>query len=368
MNFDFSEDLNQVRAEARAFLAQHAAGSARRAMDTGTAFDRPLWQEMARLGWVGAAIPESHGGSGLGEEGLCVLAEEIGRANVAAPFASSAYLASQAILRFGSDAQKTRFLPRLADGSLIACFALAEGIGAPRAAAIHATMRQDRIEGSKHPVIDGTFADLAVVAVRDGAETALALVDLTQGAVTRTTLETLDPTRDAARIDFAGAAGEILPGAQDFSAIAMLLDRAAVFFAFEQIGGAQACLDMARDYALQRQAFGRQIGSFQAIKHKLADVYVAIELARSNAYYGAWALGADAPDMTTAGAAARVAASRAYELASAENIQTHGGMGFTWESDCHLFYRRAKHLSLVIGGAPFWKDRLIGAIEQRNAA
>jgi len=368
VNFDFSEDLNQVRGEARTFLAQHAAGSARRALESGHAFDRALWDEMAKLGWIGAAIPEAYGGAGLGDEGLCVLAEEIGRAVPATPFASTAYLASQAILRFGSEAQKSRLLPKLADGTLVACFALAEGLGAPRDAAIRATLRNGRIDGAKHPVIDGSIAGLAVVAVRDGTEVTLTLVDLTQENVTRTSLETLDPTRDAARIDFASAAAEILPGAHGFSAVASLLDRAAVFFAFEQIGGAQACLGMARDYALQRQAFGRQIGSFQAIKHKLADVYVAIELARSNAYYGAWALGAEAPDMTTAGSAARVAATRAFELASAENIQTHGGMGFTWESDCHLFYRRAKHLSLVIGGAPFWKDRLIGAIEQRNAA
>ena len=368
MNFDFSDDLNQVRAEARSFLAEHAAGSARRALESGTGFDRALWQEMGKLGWIGAAIPEEYGGSGLGDEGLCVLAEEIGRAVAATPFASSAYLASQAVLRFGSTEQKARLLPKFADGSLIGCFALGEGAGAPREAFVHAVLRGGKIEGAKHPVIDGNVADVAVVAVRDGGDVVLALVDLAQEGVTRAALETLDPSRDAARIDFAGAAAEILPGARGFSAVALLLDRAATLFAFEQIGGAQACLDMARDYALQRQAFGRQIGSFQAIKHKLADVYIAIELARSNAYYGAWALGADAPYLTSAGAASRVAATRAFELASAENIQTHGGMGFTWESDCHLFYRRAKHLSLVIGAAPFWKDRLIGAIEQRNAA
>jgi acyl-CoA dehydrogenase len=368
LNFDFSEDLNQIRAEARAFLAEHAAGAARGALNAQQGIDRPLWAQIGKLGWAGAAIPEAYGGSGLGDEGLCVLAEEIGRAVAPTPFASSAYLASQAILRFGSEAQKTRLLPKLADGSTIGCFALAETMGAPRADTVRATLRQGRIDGTKSPVIDGAVADLAVVAVRDGAEVALAVVELAQPGVTRTTLETLDPTRGAARLDFAGATAELLPGARDFSAVCGLLDRAAVFFAFEQVGGAQACLEMARDFALQRMAFGRQIGSFQAIKHKLADVYVAIELARSNAYYGAWALGAQAPDVTSAGAAARVAATRAFELASAENIQTHGGMGFTWESDCHLYYRRAKHLSLVIGAAPFWKDRLLSAIEHRNAA
>lgn len=368
MNFDFSEDLDQVRAEARGFLAEHAAGSARRALEGGTGFDRALWAEMGKLGWIGAAVPEEYGGSGLGEEGLCVLAEEVGRSNAAVPFASSAYLASQAILRFGSETQRRRYLPGLADGSVIGCFALAEGVGAPRADGISVELREGFLHGAKHPVIDGGVAGVAVVAARFGGEIALAVVDLDGAGVSRTALQSLDPSRDVARLAFAGAACEVLTGARGFSAVEQLLDRAAVLFAFEQIGGAQACLEMARDYALQRQAFGRPIGSFQAIKHKLADVYVAIEVARSNAYYGAWALGADAPDLTSAGAAARVAASHAYELASAENIQTHGGMGFTWEYDCHLYYRRAKHLALAIGAAPFWKDRLIGAIEQRNAA
>jgi len=368
MNFDFSEDLNAVRAQARGFLKANAAGGARRALEAGTGFDAALWAEIAKLGWIGAAIAEEHGGSALGEEGLCVLAEELGRANAALPFASSAYLAAQAIQRFGSAAQQTAYLPRIADGTLIGCFALAEGTGSPRDSAIAATLVDGRLTGAKQPVIDGCVAGLAVVAAREAGAVTLVLVDLTQDAVTRDSLSTLDPSRDAAAITFNGAAAERLPGAQGFSAIEALLDRAAVLFAFEQVGGAQACLEMARDYALERMAFGRPIASFQAIKHKLADVYVAIELARSNAYYGAWALGADAPDLTSAAAAARVAAIHAYELASAENIQTHGGMGFTWEFDCHLYYRRAKHLSLAIGAAPYWKDRLIGAIEQRNAA
>ncbi len=368
MNFDFSDDLEQVRTEARSFLSSHAKDSARKALEDGSGFDRSLWAQIGQMGWIGAAIPEEFGGSGLGEEGLCVLAEEIGHSLAATPFASSAYLAAQALMRFGSIDQKARYLPGLADGSVIGCFGLAEGVGAPRAASIAAAIRDGHLHGAKHPVIDGSVAHIAIVAVRNGGEIGLALVELEQAGVSRSVLQSLDPSRDAARIDFDGARAEILPGAQGFSAVEHLLDRAAVLFAFEQLGGAQACLEMARDYALERQAFGRKIGSFQAIKHKLADVYVAIEIARSNAYYGAWALGADAPDLASAGAAARVAASHAYELASAENIQTHGGMGFTWQYDCHLYYRRAKHLSLVIGAAPFWKDRLISAIEHRNAA
>jgi acyl-CoA dehydrogenase len=138
--------------------------------------------------------------------------------------------------------------------------------------------------------------------------------------------------------------------------------------AFEQVGGADASLEMARNYALERYAFGRPIGSFQAIKHKLADVYVAIELARSNAYYGAWALTADAAELPLAAATARVSATEAFHLASKENIQTHGGIGFTWDVDCHLYYRRSKQLALALGSAPWWKHRLVELLEMRNAA
>ena len=368
MNFDFSPELGEIRSQANSLLRTHAAGSARRALEGKSGFDKELWQRIAALGWLGAAIPEAFGGIGLGEEGLCVIAEEMGRSLAATPFASSAYLASQAILLFGDDAQKNRLLPRLADGTLIGCFALAEGLGAPSQDNLRTVFRDGVLHGAKRPVIDGGIAHLAVVAARDGEGTTLVLVELDASGVTRTSLDTIDPSRNAAEITFAGTQAECLPGATGWSAVERLLDRAAVLFAFEQLGGAQACLDMARDYALERRAFGRQIGSFQAIKHKLADVYIAIELARSNAYYGAYALQTDAPDLTEAAAAARVACTQAFALASQENIQTHGGMGFTWESDCHLFYRRAKHLALVIGAQPFWKDRLIGALEFRNAA
>jgi alkylation response protein AidB-like acyl-CoA dehydrogenase len=368
LNFDFSEELTAIRAQAQAFLRTHAAGATRRALESKTGFDAELWKRVAELGWLGAAIPEEFGGIGLGEEGLCVIAEELGRVLAPLPFASTAYLASQAVLLFGDDAQKQRYLPRLADGSLIGCFALAECVGAPTAAQVTTRFADGTLSGAKRPVVDGGVAGLAVVAARVGEDVTLCLVDLDGAGVVRTALETVDPSRDAATIAFEGAGAERLPGAFGWSAVERLLDRAAVLFAFEQLGGAQASLEMARDYALQRRAFGRQIGSFQAIKHKLADVYIAIELARSNAYYGAFALQSGAADLTEAASAARVAATHAFGLASQENIQTHGGMGFTWEADCHLYYRRARHLALVIGAAPFWKDRLIGALEFRNAA
>ncbi|MBP7660284.1 MAG: hypothetical protein KA778_09785, partial [Burkholderiaceae bacterium] len=201
----------------------------------------------------------------------------------------------------------------------------------------------------------------AVVAAKDSAGTiGLYLVELQAAGVTRTTLKSVDPSRNQSRIGFDQAPAQPLgEGAQGWAGVERLLDRAAVLMAFEQVGGASACLDMAVAYANERFAFGRPIGSFQAIKHKLADVYIATELARSNAYYGAWALSTDAPELALAAATARVAGSDAFYLAAKENIQTHGGMGFTWEMDCHLFYRRAKLMAVQLGSNPHWKDRLV---------
>jgi alkylation response protein AidB-like acyl-CoA dehydrogenase len=367
MNFDFSDDLKQLRDQARRFLSERSPlRVARDVLDGAQPFALPLWQAMAEMGWLGTAIPDEYGGAGIGYEGLCVLAEELGRALAPVPFASSAYLASEALLLAGSDAQKRHWLPRLADGSAIACFALPEGMGNPDPASIHARVAGGRLTGSKWPVPDGGIAHLAIVVARDEAgEVALFLADLDR--VSRQTVATIDPTRNHARLDFAGAPGERLAEG-GWPLVLRLLERAAVLVAFEQVGGADAALEMARNYALERYAFGRPIGSFQAIKHKLADVYVANELARSNAYYGAWALTADAAELPLAAATARVAATEAFHLASKENIQTHGGIGFTWDVDCHLYYRRSKQLALALGGAPWWKHRLVELLEQRNAA
>ena len=368
MNFDFSDDLKQLRDQARRFLTEQCPSAlVRRALDGEEAYNAPLWAEIAQMGWVGAAIPERYGGAGLGYEGLCVLAEEIGRAVAPVPFASCAYLAAEAILLAGTEAQKRGWLPAIADGSKIGCFALAEGSGNPAPDAIRAQVRQGRLSGVKWPVADGGIADFAIVAARDEAnEIALFIVET--AAIARKTLTTVDPTRDQARFDCNEVAAEKLPAATGWTAVQRLLDRAAILFAFEQIGGADAALFMARDYAMERFAFGRPIGSFQAIKHKLTDVYVALELARSNAYYGAWALTADAAELPLAAATARVSATEAFHIASKENIQTHGGVGFTWAFDCHLYYRRSKHLGLRLGSAPFWKNRLVDLLETRNAA
>jgi acyl-CoA dehydrogenase len=367
MNFDFSDDLKQLRDQARRFMTEQCGPAVvRRSLDGQEVYATDLWREIADMGWIGAAIPEEFGGVGLGYEGLCVLAEEIGRAVAPVPFASSAYLAAEAILTAGSDAQRRDYLPKLADGSWIGCFALSEGNGNPEPSNIHARVVGGRVTGAKWPVADGGIADIAVVvAIDEHRQPGLFIADLT--GVRRRDLQTLDPTRNHARLDFDSTPVQPL-GSGGWGAVQRVLDRAAILFAFEQVGGADACLQMARAYAQERFAFGRPIGSFQAIKHKLADIYVALELARSNAYYGAWALGADATDLALAAATARVSATEAFHLASKENIQTHGGIGFTWAVDCHLFYRRSKQLALTIGSAPFWKNRLVDLLETRNAA
>ena len=368
MNFDFSDGLKQLKDQARRFLSEQCPPAVvRRSLDGEEAFAKPLWDAIAEMGWIGAAIPEEYGGAGLGYEGLCVLAEEMGRAVAPVPFASTAYLAAEAILAAGTETQKRRYLPRLADGSAIGCFALAEGNGNPSPESVRARVTNGGLSGTKWPVADGGIADLAVIVARDETNVP-ALYAVDTAALNRSGLRTLDPTRDQARFDCDDVPAEKLTGAAGWDTIQRVLDRAAILFAFEQVGGADAALEMAKSYAMERFAFGRPIGSFQAIKHKLTDVYVALELARSNAYYGAWALTADAAELPLAAATARVSATDAFHIAAKENIQTHGGVGFTWAFDCHLYYRRSKQLGLRLGGAPFWKNRLVDLLETRNAA
>ena len=370
MNFDFPDEMKELREQAKKFLTDRCPTSVPRAILDGTEpFHRGLWKEMADLGWVGAAIPEEYGGAGLGHLAICVLAEELGYAIAPVPFSSSVYLASEAIVLFGSNAQKERYLPKLATGETIGTFAFAERPGAADPRRLDAMVADGKLTGVKSPVPDGDVADIAVVAVRaSGQAPTLHVVDLHGTGVTRAAVDTFDPTRSHARIGFAQAPADTLAGSAGPDAIRRLLDRAAIMMAFEQVGGAQAALDMAVAYAKDRYAFGRPIGSFQAIKHKLADVYVAVQLARSNAYYGAWALHTDAPELPVAAALSRVAATDAGWQAAKENIQTHGGMGFTWQFDCHLYYRRAKLLGLALGSAREWKLRLVDELKTRNAS
>ena len=290
MNFDFSDDLTLLRDQARRFMSEQCPTAAvRRVFErpgTDPGIDRALWRKVAEMGWLGTAVPEHDGGIGLGHEGLCVIAEELGRALAPIPFATSAYLAIEAIVSLGTPAQRAEYLPRLLSGELIGTFALAEGHSEPGADAVAARWQAGRLTADKWPVPDGNVADLALVAARDDAgELALVLLALDAKGVQREPLATLDTSRDHARLRCTDApAARLGDAACGWAAIQRLLDKAAVLYAFEQLGGAQACLDMATAYARERIAFGRPIGSFQAIKHKLADVYIAIELARSNAW------------------------------------------------------------------------------------
>jgi hypothetical protein len=369
MNLDFSDELKQLRDQARKFLDQQSPSKAvRRVLEGEAPFDQGLWKGVAALGWPGASIPEEYGGDGIGHESVCVLAEQLGASLAPIPFSSSVYLATEAILLFGSEAQKKAYLPKLAKGSTIGCFALAEGMGDPVATRVGAKFRGGSLSGSKYPVADGGIADFAVVAARNEHDNiGLYLVDLHAREVTKTPLKTLDPTRNHARLVFDAVAAEPLAvDGEGWNAVTRLLDRAAVFLAFEQVGGAQRCLDMACMHARDRYAFGRPIGSFQGIKHKLANIFIGVELARSNAYYGAWALSTNAPELPRAASMARVSAIDAYHFAAKENIQTHGGMGFTWEHDCQLYFRRAKLLALELGSARWWKERLVVELEKQN--
>jgi acyl-CoA dehydrogenase len=371
VNFDFSDEVKMMRDEARRFLRNRCPLKvARRALDGVEVYDRDLWKEIAALGWIGVGIPEEFGGSGIGTEALCVLAGEIGAVLAPVPFSSVAYFAVEAILLAGDDAQKRDILPAIATGESIATLALAEGQGNPVPEAINTTYANGTLSGTKRPVPDGAIADQAIVVAKDTCgEIGFYAVSLNGRGVERETLETIDPTRNYATIVFRNApARPLQANGRGWTLVEKLLDRVAVFVAFEQVGGAEGALHMAKAYALERYAFGRSIASFQAIKHKLADMYVALELARSHAYFAAWAISHDAPELAGAASAARVAATDAYYLAAKENIQIHGGMGFTWEMDCHLYYRRAKALALLLGSTGHWRNRLISELERAEAA
>ena len=371
MNFDYTDDQKALKEEARRFLASVSPLTVVRAVldDPGRGLDEGLWARIVEQGWCGAAIPENYGGLGIGYVELCALAEELGRSLAPVPFASSVYQFAEALLVAGSEDQKQAWLPRVAAGEVVGALAFSEGAGVLRGDRLATRFAHGRLSGVKLPVTDGLFATHAVVLAAGTAGPGLYIVDLAGPGVSRKGLATIEPTRGEAQVTFDGAPAEPLgaPG-EGAALLERIHDRAAILLAFEALGGADRCLEMARDYALERYAFGRPIGGYQAIKHKLADVFVANEVLRANAYYGAWALSTDAAELPVAAAAARVAACNAYWLASKENIQTHGGIGFTWEADCHLFYRRARHLGPAIAAARDWKRRRAAGRGARLAA
>jgi len=354
VNFDLSDEQKMLADQAKSLLAERSPyDHLRKLINAKAEWDEPLWRELADMGFLGANIAEDFGGLGLSELDLGVISQELGRANAAVPFFSSIVLAAGAIALAGSQKQKSEWLPKLASGAAVGCFAYAEGPGT-RAPTVR--LSGGRLNGVKTPVADAGVAEIAVVQCAEG----LALVRLDQPGVTRSRLDSFDELRPHYRLAFNNAEAEALTGGG--SALETLLDRAAAQAAFEAVGGAEACLYMARDYAMERRIFGRTLSSFQAIKHKLADVITAIELARSNAYFAAWAA-ADAPDeLPGAAAAARLTAIAAFEMAARENVQVHGGIGYTFEANCHFYYRRERTLALSLGGREPWAERLLAHV------
>ncbi len=375
MNFEFSEEQNLLREQAQGFLADNCPTTlVRRVLESDAPCDAELWKKIIAMGWTATTIPEDYGGLGLSYLELSIIAEELGRALAPVPFSSSVYLATEALLLAGSEAQKQHWLPKLASGTAIGCYAVAESAGRLSPNSLSTTVSGMNITGEKIPVADGDLADFAIVLARatshaTGDGVSAYLVDLHQSSVTREGVPTIDPSRSHARIQFDESDAELLgvPG-EGWSLLQKIADRAAVLFAWEQVGGADTALNMAKEYAMGRFAFGRPIATYQAIKHKLTTIYVKNTLARSNCYYGAWALSTNADELPVAAATARVSAIQAYYFAAKENIQTHGGMGFTWEFDCQLPYRRSKLLATNIGSEALWQEKLITAIENRQLA
>jgi len=346
MNFDFPPECKAMAAEVRRVLARVCPmAEVRCSLDSGT-HSSATWQALAELGVTGAAVPEHWGGCGLGDLELAACALEIGHACAPVPMLASVYLATEALVRGGTASQRQRWLPELAAG---------RAIGTVVTAATGCTLRDGRITGTLRAVAAGLEADFVVL----DADGVPVLVDLGSTQVTRRALRVLDPGSPMAQLSFEHAPAE--PLAEEWGPLggmARLVDRAAALLAFEQLGGAQRALEMACAYATQRRTFGRQVASYQAVKHRLADVWVKSEIARGHAYRAAWALQASPAELPLAAAGARVACGEAFEFAAQENLQLHGGIGFTWEGDCHPLYKRARSSSLVLGPTRQWKQRL----------
>ncbi len=369
MNLEFSEDQKFIQKNAREYLTEHSTLEVcRRVLESDEPYAQDVWKGVAEMGWLGTAVPEEYGGTGLGHLELVLIAQEVGRALAPIPFSSSVYLATEALLQFGSDEQKKQWLPGLCSGERIGTFAAIEKLGDPELDEVDASFAGGKLSGEKVPVIDGDVANLAVILAKDGDGHSLVLVDLAGSGVGRAPLESFDPSRSQARLTFDGADAEVLGEAgKGLVQAEALLDRAAVMMGFEQIGGAERALDVTREYTMGRYAFGRPIASFQALKHRMADMYAKNQIALSNGYYAAWALSTGNEELALAACNVRVAASDAFVLAAEEMIQMHGGVGYTWEFDCHLFYRRAKLLGLALGSASAWREKLIRRLESTHA-
>jgi len=365
VNFAFSEEQEELRKSVRRFLEDKSAeAEVRRLMETTEGYDPALWEQMgSQLGLQGLAIPEEYGGSGYSYVELIVVLEEMGRALLAAPYFSTVALAANAILHSGDDAAKKELLGGIASGETIATLAMTEDNGRWDAEGITATATKAgdgyTIDGHKMFVLDGHTANLIIVAAKTGDSISLFTVAGDADGLTRTPLATMDQTRKQARLEFSGTPAKLLgTEGEGWPVLSRVLDLAAVALAAEQVGGAQKCLDMSVDYAKVRVQFGRPIGSFQAIKHKCADMLLEVESAKSAAYYAGWAAAELNDELPTVASLAKAYCSDAYFHAAAENIQIHGGIGFTWEHDAHLYFKRAKSSQLLLGDPTYHRELL----------
>jgi alkylation response protein AidB-like acyl-CoA dehydrogenase len=370
VNFAFSEEQDQLREAVRKFLeAKSPESEVRRLMETTEGYDPAVWQQMANeLGLQSLHIPEAYGGQGFTFVELGIVLEEQGRALLCAPYFSTVVLAANAILNAGSDDEKAALLPGIASGETIATLAFTEPNGKWSADGITMEARKDGdgyvLDGTKMFVLDGHTADLIVVVARTAGtsgEDGISFFTVAGDAagLTRTALATMDQTRKQARLEFAGVQGTPLgvPGT-GWSALSTTLDQAAVGISNEMVGGAQFVLEESVQYAKDRVQFGRPIGSFQAIKHKCADMLLEVESAKSAAYYAAWAAAEGNDEAPVVASLAKAYCSDAYFHAAAENIQIHGGIGFTWEHNAHLYFKRAKSSEILLGDATYHRELL----------
>ena len=370
MNFAFSEEQEQFREMLRRFLDEKSpTAEVFRLMETPEGYDPAVWKQMAEeLGLQGVHIPETYGGQGFGFLELGIVLEEMGRRLLCSPYFSTVCLAANAILNAATEAQKQAMLPGIASGDTIATLALLEQEGRWDASGIHLGFARDgdayRLSGSKQLVTDGATANLIIVAARrpgSSGSDGLALFAVRGDAegLAASPVEPLDATRKLAALDFSGVRAELLgEGESAAPALAKTLDQACVCLAAESTGATQQCLDAAVAYAKQRVQFARPIGSFQALKHKSAEVLLEVESAKSAAYYACWAAAEDSEELPLAASVAKSFCDDAFLRAAAENIQIHGGIGFTWEADPHLYYKRAKSSGALLGDAAYHRARI----------
>jgi len=371
VQFAFTDEQEQFRSAIQRFLKDRSPTTeVRRLMATAEGYDPAVWRQLSEeLALPGIHIPEQYGGAGFGMVELGIVMEEMGRALLCAPYFSTAVLAANAIMNAGSEAQKAALLPDLASGARLATLAVTEPDGDWDPAGIKTVATPDadgyRLDGVKSYVVDGHVADLLIVAARipgsAGREgLALFTIGAKAGGVERRLLESMDPTRKIARVDFRGAHANLLGKLDDGAKpIVRTLDQAAIALANEMAGGAQTMLDSAVDYAKLRVQFGRTIGSFQAIKHRLADMLLEVELAKSAAYYAAQAAAIDDPEWPALASLAKAGASETYLHTAAECIQLHGGIGFTWDNDTHLWFKRAKSSEVFLGQPSYHRELLM---------